>query len=86
MDPAPPESDEQAGLQKLLSIMNTELSADQRLVILLRFFEDFSVKETAEIVGKDVNNIKVIQSRGLARLKKAMALEPDEDATGLLRP
>jgi RNA polymerase sigma-70 factor, ECF subfamily len=60
--------------QMLISTMNTELSADQRLVIVLRFLEDFSLKETAEIIGKDVNNVKVIQSRGLARLKKAMRL------------
>lgn len=68
------QSDEGATAQMLISTMNTELSADQRLVIILRFLEDFSLKETAEIIGKDVNNVKVIQSRGLARLKKAMRL------------
>jgi RNA polymerase sigma-70 factor (ECF subfamily) len=80
-----PQNDEPVTAQVLLSTMNTELSADQRLVIILRFLEDFSVKETAEIIGKDANNVKVIQSRGLARLKKVLSLEPDEDPTVLLR-
>ena len=44
---------------------------DQRIVIILRFLEDFSLKETAEIIGKDVNNVKVIQNRGIAKLKKS---------------
>lgn len=82
---AQPQNDERAAAQILLSTMNTELSADQRMVIILRFLEDFTVKETAEIIGKDANNVKVIQSRGLARLKKALKLQPDEDPTALLR-
>lgn len=82
---APPQNDERAAAQILLSTMNTELSADQRMVIILRFLEDFTVKETAEIIGKDANNVKVIQSRGLARLKRALRLQPDEDPTALLR-
>ena len=83
--PRQSQSDERAAAETLLAAMNTELSTDQRLVIILRFLEDFSLKETAEIIGKNANNVKVIQSRGLARLKKAMSLQPDEDPTVLLR-
>ena len=72
--PAQAQIDERLMLEALLSNMNTELSEDQRIVILLRFLEDFTLKETAEIIGKDVNNVKVIQTRGLARLKKAMGI------------
>jgi len=42
------------------------------------------VKETAEILGKEISNVKVIQSRGFARLRKAMGLESDEDPGNLL--
>jgi len=52
------QSDERAAAATLLSAMNTELSTDQRLVIILRFLEDFSLKETAEIIGKNTNNVK----------------------------
>ena len=66
-------------MEALLSTMNTELSEDQRIVIILRFLEDFSLKETAEIIGKDVNNVKVIQNRGIAKLKKALGMQIDAE-------
>ena len=72
-----PRPDDRQVMEALLSSMNTELSEDQRIVIILRFLEDFSLKETAEIIGKDVNNVKVIQNRGIAKLKKAMGMEVD---------
>jgi RNA polymerase sigma-70 factor, ECF subfamily len=77
--PARPRSDERVLVEALLATMNTELSEDQRIVIILRFLEDFSLKETAEIVGKDVNNVKVIQSRGFAKLQRAMGMQVDEE-------
>jgi len=48
------------------------LSEDQRHVIILRFLEGFSLRETADIMGKEVYNIKVIQNRGVAKLRKAL--------------
>ena len=80
-DKSGPESwtDERVMMEALLSSMNTELSEDQRIVIILRFLEDFSLKETAEIIGKDVNNVKVIQNRGIAKLKKAMGMQVDAE-------
>jgi DNA-directed RNA polymerase specialized sigma24 family protein len=48
-------------------------------VIILRFLEDFSLKETAEIIGKDVNNIKVIQNRGISKLRKTLGFHLGED-------
>lgn len=71
--------DERVMMEALLSTMNTELSEDQRIVIILRFLEDFSLKETAEIIGKDVNNVKVIQNRGIAKLKKSMGMQVDAE-------
>jgi RNA polymerase sigma-70 factor (ECF subfamily) len=48
------------------------LTEDQRHVIILRFFEGFSLRETADIMGKEVYNIKVIQNHGVAKLRKAL--------------
>ena len=48
------------------------LTPDQRHVIILRFLEGFSLQETAVIIGKDVNNVKVIQNRAVAALRKAL--------------
>ena len=30
-------------------------------------------------MGKDVNNVKVIQNRGIAKLKKAMGMQVEEE-------
>ena len=73
--PTQAQIDERVMVEALLATMNAELSEDQRIVIVLRFLEDFSLKETAEIIGKDVNNVKVIQNRGIAKLQKAMGLQ-----------
>jgi len=54
--------------QMLLAIQN-DLTADQRHVIILRFLEGFSLKETALILGKTIGNIKVIQNRAMAMLR-----------------
>jgi RNA polymerase sigma-70 factor (ECF subfamily) len=60
-------------LDKLANIMELELTEEQRNVIVLRFQEDFSLKETAEIVGKNVNAVKALQNRGINKLRDAMS-------------
>ena len=49
-----------------------DLTEDQRQVIILRYLEEFSLKETALIIGKKVNNVKVIQNRAVAALRKTL--------------
>jgi len=49
-----------------------DLTEDQRHVIILRFLEGFSLRETADIIGKEVYNVKVIQNRGVAKLRKVL--------------
>jgi RNA polymerase sigma-70 factor (ECF subfamily) len=49
-----------------------DLTEDQRHVIILRFLEGFSLRETADIMRKEVYNVKVIQNRGVAKLRKAL--------------
>jgi RNA polymerase sigma-70 factor, ECF subfamily len=49
-----------------------DLTPVQRHVIILRFLEDFSVKETALITGKTVVTVKVIQNRAIVSLRRAL--------------
>jgi len=77
--PTQTQIEERVLMEGLVTAMNSELTEDQRHVIILRFLEDFSLKETAEIVGKDVNNIKVIQNRGIAKLRKALGLQMEDE-------
>jgi RNA polymerase sigma-70 factor (ECF subfamily) len=48
------------------------LREEQRQVIILRFIEDLEYKEVAEIIGKSVAAIRVIQHRALNSLRKQM--------------
>jgi RNA polymerase sigma-70 factor (ECF subfamily) len=77
--PTQTQIEERVLMEGLVTAMNSELTEDQRHVVILRFLEDFSLKETAEIVGKDVNNIKVIQNRGIAKLRKALGLHLEDE-------
>jgi RNA polymerase sigma-70 factor, ECF subfamily len=52
--------------------IQNDLTGDQRQVIILRFLDGCSLKETALILSKTVENVKVIQYRALAVLRKAM--------------
>ena len=59
-------------LARLLEVMRNDLTEDQRHVIILRFLEGFNLRETAEIIGKNIQNIKIIQNRGIAKLRKSL--------------
>lgn len=59
--------------EAVITAMKNQLTEDQRHVIILRYLEGFSLRETAQIIGKEVYNVKVIQNRGVAKLRKALA-------------
>jgi RNA polymerase sigma-70 factor, ECF subfamily len=56
----------------VIMAIKKHLTEDQRHVIILRFLEGFSLRETADIMGKEVYNVKVIQNRGVAKIRKAL--------------
>jgi RNA polymerase sigma factor (sigma-70 family) len=58
--------------QQVLHALKHELTNDQRHVIVLRFLEEFSVRETAVIMRKTEEHVKVIQSRALAKMRRSM--------------
>jgi len=65
-------------LETLSSAIESELTEEQRVVIVLRFQEGFSLKETAEIVDKKVNAVKALQNRAMNRLREALTSEESE--------
>jgi RNA polymerase sigma-70 factor (ECF subfamily) len=64
--------EDQMMFQDVLHALQHELTSDQRHVIVLRFLEEFSLRETAAIMGKTVDHVKVLQSRALAKLRRSM--------------
>lgn len=59
-------------MEGLILAIRNHLTANQRHVIILRFVEEFSLRETAEIVGKKVGNVRAIQNRAIAKLCKVL--------------
>jgi len=68
------EIENRALLDTVLLAINNNLTVDQRHVIVLRFLEGMDLQETAQILGKSVNNIKVLQSRGIDKIRKVLGL------------
>ena len=68
-------AEEKMLLEKLSTTMERELTNEQRNVLVLRFQEEFSLKETAEIVGKNVNAVKALQNRGINKLREVLGSE-----------
>ena len=62
--------EDQIMFEIILDVIQRDLTDDQRHVIILRFLEECSLRETAAILGKEVNHIKVIQTRAIAKLRK----------------
>jgi RNA polymerase sigma-70 factor (ECF subfamily) len=67
------EVEDRALLDTVMLAINNNLTNEQRHVIVLRFLEGLSLKETAKIVGKNTNSVKVLQSRGVAKLRKILS-------------
>jgi RNA polymerase sigma-70 factor, ECF subfamily len=49
-----------------------ELSPDQQEIILLRFDQQLTLQETADILGKNANTVKTLQFRAVNRLRELL--------------
>jgi RNA polymerase sigma-70 factor (ECF subfamily) len=58
--------------KQVLHVIRNRLTEDQRHVIVLRYLEEFSLRETATILGKRVEHVKVIQNRAIVALRKTL--------------
>jgi RNA polymerase sigma-70 factor, ECF subfamily len=49
------------------------LTADQRMVLLMKYFEDLSNEEAASALGKPVGAVKSLQHRALATMRRLLS-------------
>lgn len=77
-EPDPPSLDETMAIQddrrRVIAALR-ELAPGQRKVLVLRYYMELSVAETAETLGVSVNTVKTQQQRGLAALEKRLGGE-----------
>lgn len=71
--------------EKVLDAIRHDLTDDQRDVVILRFLEEFSLRETAAILGKEVNHVKVIQTRAITKLRQVFETSEMRAALALPR-
>jgi RNA polymerase sigma-70 factor (ECF subfamily) len=63
---------EKVGERNLLEKALRNIKEDYREVLYLRFFMDLSLKETAKVMGKTENAVKLLQFRAIKALKKEL--------------
>lgn len=61
-----------------------QLPRQQRAVVVLRYFEDLSVDQTAELLGCSAGTVKSHTSRALSRLRDLLTEDLTEDDTAPL--
>jgi RNA polymerase sigma-70 factor (sigma-E family) len=67
-------------LRHVLMQALAQLPPRQRAVLVLRYWEQFSESEAAEVLGCSIGTVKSTASRGLARLREVTAGWADEEA------
>lgn len=65
----------QESLRELEYAIMHGLTAEQQHVIVLRFVEGFSLQETADITGKKVNAVSVLQNRAISKLRQLLGTQ-----------
>jgi RNA polymerase sigma-70 factor, ECF subfamily len=55
------------------------LTPDQRSVLLLRVLHQFSIQETASIIGKGEGAVKLLHHRAIRRLRRALLAASDDE-------
>jgi len=75
---APPGADSEHSEQLLAALQL--VAPRQRAVLVLRFWEDLSVEQTAQVLGTTTGTVKSQSNRGLTALREALAAAglPDE--------
>ena len=76
---APDDAFAAADLRQVVQAALDELPRRQRAVIVLRYFADLSVPETAEALGCSTGTVKSQTAKALAKLRRHDWLDTDDD-------
>jgi RNA polymerase sigma factor (sigma-70 family) len=57
----------------------SSLTPAQRTVLVLRFYLDWSVADTAKVLGKKPGTVRALTSQGIARLRESVTEREVQD-------
>jgi RNA polymerase sigma-70 factor (sigma-E family) len=80
-----PSPQDQVGDRHLMTAALARLPVRQRQVVVLRFYEDLPIAETAELLGCSEGTVKSYTARALARLREVLS-EPGREPDRVLTP
>jgi RNA polymerase sigma-70 factor (sigma-E family) len=81
--PETPTSGDQSDLRLTLFEALGHLPPRDRAIVVLRYWEDLSVRAVADLLGLSENNVKIQSMRSLAKLRALLGEDtPAESATG----
>lgn len=66
-------ADEELLQRSSVEAVLSTLTTDQRMVLVLRVVQQFSLQETAQIIGKTEGSVKLLQHRAIASLRRTLA-------------
>jgi RNA polymerase sigma-70 factor, ECF subfamily len=72
----PVEVSEQEETNRSIREAMNQLTEMQQMVITLRFGNRYSLEETAQMMGKEINTIKALQFRALEALRRILGEQP----------
>jgi RNA polymerase sigma-70 factor, ECF subfamily len=84
-NPVAEESEGKIILDQAILSFGKDLTDDQRNVLILRYLEGFTLRETAEIIGKKINHVKVLQNRGVNKVREKLGFSGIEEHEVTLR-
>ena len=61
--------------EKFSAALERELTENQSDVTVLRFQDDFSIREVVEVIGKRANAVKALQNHRINKLRQAISRE-----------
>ncbi|MEV8517419.1 SigE family RNA polymerase sigma factor [Dactylosporangium sp. NPDC051484] len=64
--------------RRVVTLALAQLPVRQRQVVVLRFFEDLPIEQTAELLGCSTGTVKSYTSRALSRLRELLAEDDTE--------